>query len=547
MSSSSVDQELQYFNSYERHVYDATDYEQIPVISDEYMFSEEANACNFLTPLVRNPENGNIFCDSLYVLEFLRRRRNTKNEAIINAFKHKKQLDEKTFEDIAKSNFEITKNGNIDDFWKFYRNSDFNVAEMTEKRMALRFKFAKAYLFPCYMGDAESGDTSKSHVVLFVGYTHLSLREIHMYDSLIIGNKFKEIDRFDYTSIKTPEDLKFKINETTYNIFIQKTFHLIESFLHCLELFDLRNIYDFNDFNITKDNGRLQKISDFNPLPYRFFKSGYGKNMSQQHHNCSSFVTYGMYNVLRNWTNFTEPHQMKMKEYDELFLRPIITVEQYISAFIVHFFFKQNINTRKSLKNMNLSIQIVTNSNTQEDFDLEQALYENLKKSMLFFVKYRGKKNTLDITISDVASIDKTSTKNMVILICDRSFQNTESIQTSYQLLHNISDSTHFVIVIYPTQAMVVFQKPGLNLSKDTCCLTLKEMKHAMEETRLLTYALPIHCSELKRPIDETLSLLHSYKPDNNDLDDVVIELPPHGAELLIKPPGSNFIPFYLN
>lgn len=546
MSSSSVDEDLQKFNSYERHVYDSTDYEQIPVISDEYMFSEEANACNFLTPLVRNAENGNIFCDSLYVLEFLRRRRNTKNEAIINAFKHKKQLDDKTFADIVKSNFEITKNGSIDDFWKIFRNSDFNVAEMTEKRMALRFKFAKAYLFPCYMGDVESGDTSKSHVVLFVAYTHQSLREIHMYDSLIIGNKFKEIERFNYTSIKRPEDLKFKVNETTYDIFIQKTFHLIESFLHCLELFDFKNQNNPDDFIVMQINGKFQKLVDFNPSQYKFYKSGYGKNMTQQHHNCSSFVTYGMYDVLRNWTNFTEPHRMKMKEYDDLFLRPIITIDQYMAAFIVHFFFKQNINTRKSLKNINLSIQIATNSNTQEDYDLEQSLYENLKKCMSFFVKYRGKKNTLNVTISDVASIDKTSVKNMVILICDRSFQNTESIQTSYQLLRDISDSTNFLIVIYPTQAMVVFQKTNTTLSKDIC-LSLKEMKNSMEETRLLTYALPTHCSELKRPIDETISMLHAYKPDSNDLDDIVIELPPHGAELLIKPLGSNFIPFYLN
>jgi len=545
MSSSSVDQQLQSFNEHERHIYDDNNHENIPVITDEYMFSEEANACNFLTPLVRNPENGNIFCDSLYVLEFLRRRRNTKNTAIINALRHQDKLDDETFHDIVKSNFEITKHGDIDDFWKFYRNADLNVAEMTEKRIAMRFKFAKAYLFPCYMGDVESGDTSKSHVVLFVAYTHPALREIHMYDSLILGNTFKEIDRFDYTTITRPEDLKFKTNEFTYNIFIQKTFHLIESFLHCLELFDLKSLKHTDEFVKMNEKGnKSKKIINFNPRHYTFFKSGYGKNMAQQHHNCSSFATYGMYDVLRNWTNFTEPHRMKMKDYDELFLRPIITVDQYISAFIVHYFFKQNINTRKSLKNMNLSIQIVTNSNTQEDFHLEQSLYENLKKCMLFFIKYRGKNNTLDITTSDVSSIDKTSTKNIVILICDRSFQNTETIQSSYKLLNDIHETTHFLIVIYPAQAMMIFQKPSPNHMKDIS-LPLKDMKTAMEDTRLLTYALPTHCSELKRPIDGATSLLYSFKP-NVDLDDIVIELPPHGAELLIKPPGSNFIPFYL-
>src|SRR5690349_10059344 len=99
MSSSSVDQQLQSFNEHERHIYDDNNHENIPVITDEYMFSEEANACNFLTPLVRNPENGNIFCDSLYVLEFLRRRRNTKNTAIINALRHQEKLDDETFHD----------------------------------------------------------------------------------------------------------------------------------------------------------------------------------------------------------------------------------------------------------------------------------------------------------------------------------------------------------------------------------------------------------------------------------------------------------------
>lgn len=549
---SSIDQELQYFNQYERNVYDDNDYEGIPVVSDDFMFSEEANACNFLAPLVRKPEDGNIFCDSLYILEFLRRRRNTKNRALFDALCREKTLDKTKFQNIVRCNFEIVDEGNIESFWKRYRNADFNITELTEKRFATRFRSAKAFLFPCYMGDVESGDTSRSHVVLFVAYVDNALREIHMYDSLIKGDKPKRIERFDCESIQTIDDLMFKTEEHTSAIFIQKTFHLLESFLHCLELFDFKNVTTSADTHVepVKIQNKTITIANFTPRNYTFFKSGYGKEIVQQYHNCSSFVTYGMYNILRNWTNFSEPHRMKMKDYNELFDRPIITVSQYICAFITHYLFKQSIIIKKMAKKYNLSIQIVNNSNTEEDFILEQSLFENLKKCMTYVLNPQKKKSAVDITISDIANIDRLSMKTMVILIYDQAFNNKESIETTNQFLHDIFDTTQCLIIIYPSQAMIIYQKDGSFASSNNLknfSLSSKDMKSMIEDIKCLTYTMPVFSSELARPNDSINSLIHSFKPDYQECDDIVIELPPYGTEFLMKPPGANFIPFNLS
>ena len=521
-------------------------------IDDETMFFEESRACNFLAPIIRDSKHGGVYCDSLYVLEFLRRRRNEKNSAIISSLKIKNQLHSNEFKRLVAANFKILDDGHIENFWKIYRNPDINLTNLTDKRFSIRYKSAKAFLFPCYMGQVYSGDTSKSHVVLFAIYSDPLIRQIIMYDSLIKSTQPELIKRFDFEgNVLNEKDLIFSTQEKTDKIFIQKTFHLLESYIHALELFDNKIVMYESDYFVKTSSG-LAKQQFFKPQKYKFFRTGYSNHTIQKYHDCSYFTVFGMYNILRHWRQPAYPHVMKFKEYDQILERPVITVNQFICCSIIDYLIKQEKIINILLKDAKLSIHIINNSNTEEDCILQTNLHENLTKSTDYiFRNFEKSKLTLEVISNDVLDLNLIVMKFATILIFDRSFTNIETIESMNQMIDKILESTLILIVIYPTQAIVIHQRREMKsvseVTKKNFKVSSDEISQLIENQKLLTYCLPVFCNELERPNDIYKSLLYSPKVDWKTFYTTILELPPNGTELLVKPPGCNFLPFKLN
>lgn len=120
-----------------RDIYDGNDYAEIPVITDSKVFGYETNTLNFLAPMIRKPEQGHIFYDDLYVIHFLMKERNTRNKSLYNSFKSSGKRDK--IPELIESNYEIINGGEIESFWKIFRNSDYSLANVSRNRTGMTF------------------------------------------------------------------------------------------------------------------------------------------------------------------------------------------------------------------------------------------------------------------------------------------------------------------------------------------------------------------------------------------------------------------------
>ena len=534
MAASSIEDKLisKHFDQHRRYPhYDELNHEKLPVINDDRMFSEESRTCNLLTFLFREPGWGNVTFDETYILTFLQTKRNMRNRAFGKSYLAKSS-SKFGLKDLIRFNFDYHEKGKIIKFWKTFRNTDFVLAEQMMKNTSFNFKYNEAAVFPCYMGNVFSGDTSKAHVVLFVVY--FKLKQIWLYDSLIFQKDQCKVPRFDYSEIKTIKNLDFKADEKDYQIATQRNFHLLESFAQCLELAFLKNILEMNRKK-AKSPAYNYENQTFHPQKYEFFKTGFSEKIIQQHDNCSSFVTWGMYSILKFWRNPSIPHRMNLSCYSEITDRPLITTNQFISAAVNIFLFR-NIVSFKIHTNVTFSVLIVTNSVFEEDRKLCQDLQENVMRMANLFLKKVIPENIF-ITFVDFSSFDPTSRKDAVIFVFDRTFYDSEKIKTMNRILKSIYLATAFLVVIYPEQIMHFFRilDQGQQYFISTeCC-------------QKLTYAMPSWTSELRRNRGCVAPILLSY-PEHmkwkHDTHSFIVQLPPPGTQYLQKVIDGGFVPF---
>ena len=528
MASCSTDKKLlsHHFDRHQRNpFYDQLNHEKLPVINDDRMFSEESRANNLLTFIIREPAWGNIIFDETYVLTFLQTKRNLKNHAICKSM-------QTSLQDLIRLNFDYHEKGQIIKFWKNFRNTDINLAEQMMKNTAFNYKYNEAAVFPCYMGKVFSGDTSKAHVVLFVVY--FKLRQIWLYDSLISQKDQCEISRFDYSGITTIQELDFKADESDYQISTQRNFHLLESFAHCLELTFIKLTLEMNNKK-PKIDGYDNENQTFTPHLYKFFKTGFSEKIVQKHDNCSSFVSWGMYSLLKFWRNPRVPHRMNLSCYDEIMDRPIITTNQYISA-AINIFLYRNIVSRKIHTNVTFSVVIVTNSIIAEDEILCKNIQENVIRMANLYLRKFIPENIF-IKFVTLSTFDTTSRKDAVVLVFDRTFYDTEKIQALNTILKSIYLATANLIVVYPEQLMHFFRI----LDQGT--------QHfiSTEFCQKLTYAMPSWSTELRRNRGSTTPILLSYPEKmrwKHDTHSFIVQLPPPGTKYLQKVIDGSFVPY---
>lgn len=532
-SSSPFEIEKKKFDQHARILRDSKKKDQLPVISDDKMFHEESKTCNLIKPLIRSPCDGDVYFDDVYILHHLRLERNKQNQKIMDYYDSSGKRNNQNLQELIKTNFE-TINMPIKKFWNYFRQSDFDLTKYVMFRTGFSFKSLKAIVFPAYMGDVESKDTSKSHVVLFVLYLHKTLRQIWMYDSMIENGTIQSIPRFDYQKkIKNFDLLKFKTNEKNYNIFIQKTFHLLESYAHCLELHshmkkqNTKSSIDYDDDTMV-----------FMPKKYSFFTTGYGKTIHQKNHDCSNFASYGMYDIMYHWKNFDKPHLMTITRYNQIYLRPMITIEQYISCHI-HYFILRAIISRKSFDVKNISMFVTSDSDIIEDHDLASKIYQNLLKSNQYYIQYQ-KELDFKLLHCDLDALNDTSLKHVVIFICDRSYKkNNHQSYDFIEKMIKIHSTTKYFIMIFPGQCIQIF------FAKNQYINAIFN-----EENIKITYPMPIQSTEISRDTDDlsTLQMIKNLRfSEKIGSCHVNIELPPLDVKCLQKGIDCNFIPFLMN
>jgi hypothetical protein len=519
-----------------RDIYDGTDFQDIPVIQDSKVFGYETNTLNFLAPMVRRPEHGHIFFDDLYVIHFLIKERNAKNRALYNAYKTSGKLD--MVKKLIQSNYDITDHGSIKSFWEVLRNGDYALASVSKKRTGMSFYTTKAFVFPCFVGNVEAGDASAAHVVLFVAYVDKNVREIWMYDSMIYGETAKEMNRFDHSMIETISELKFTHNEPEYDVGVQKIFHLIESYVHCLELLETRN--EDNKHMLAQPVLMSRKeITHFCPSNYKFFITGYGPRMKQRGYNCSAFTVHGMYNLLQNWKNPLIPHRMQMKHYDEIHRFPLLTINQFIAGNVCAFINKTVIFDKKNNPDRNTSVFIMTNSLIREDYELKKDVHDIIQRNIKYYVQ------TLDvheIALIDCepSSVDMISKKDIVVFIYDRLFENSESIQSTKSMLERIIGTTKCIVIIYFGQVIQYISnvKPAFDANIST-------------EYGMITYPMTPGCKTIFRHESDAFSLMNCV-PSIPTLKTKMFkhisfsDLPPSSVTHMMKVLDGGFVPFVM-
>lgn len=534
MAASSVEDKLLSRN-FDRHrrtpFHDQLNFEKLPVINDDRMFSEEARTCNLLN-FFREPSWGNVVFDETYILTFLQTKRNMKNKAFGESLETKSEESKFDLSDLVRLNFDLSEKGKISKFWKIFRNTDFVLAEQMIKNTSFNFSFTEAAVFPCYMGSVFSGDTTKAHVVLFVVY--FNLRQIWLYDSLVSQKDEAKIPRFDYSKIRTIKELMFKADEKNYAISMQRNFHLLESLAQCLELSFIKNILEMNH-KIGKWHGYDYDNQAFLPQKYEFFKTGFSDKIIQKFNNCSSFVTWGMYSFLKHWRNPKIPHRMNLNCYSEINDRPMITTNQYISAAVNIFLFR-NLIAFKMATTVTFSVVIVTNSIIEEDQKLCLDLQENIKRMSNLYLKKHIPEN-IYINFVDLSSFDPTSKKDAVIFVFDRTFYDSEKIQSLNETLKGIYLATAYLVVIYPEQIAHFFKILDQGMANFI----------STEFCQKLTLAMPAWSGELRRNRGYVAPILLSYpekthwKHDNSSF---IVQLPPPGTQCLQKVIDGGFVPF---
>lgn len=519
-----------------RDIYDGNDYAEIPVITDAKVFGYETNTLNFLTPMIRSPEHGHIFYDDLYVVHFQIKERNTRNKSLYNSFKSSGRRE--MIPKLIESNYEIINEGEIDSFWKIFRNSDYSLAKVSKNRTGMTFFTTKAFVFPCYVGDVNSGDASAAHVVLFVAYVDKSVRQIWMYDSLIHGDTPKKVPRFDYRSINSMSKLKFTHNESEYEVGIQKIFHLIESYVHCLELLESYN--DDDSFSIPKkDRFSQQPITHFKPSSYKFYITGYGPDMKQKGFNCSAFTVHGMYNLLRRWTNPTLPHKMEMHDYSEIYQFPLLTYNQFVAGNVCAFINKTVIFDKRTSFQRNISIFITTNSGIDEDHTLRRDIYNTVSKNINYFVQILDV-HTISTIDAEISSIDTVSKKDVIIFVYDRIHDNMESVRDTKLLLEKFIATTKTVVIVYPGQVIqyITSIKPAFD-------------SNVFSDFGMITYPMSPKCSDIFRHSSDAITLMNTANMiDINIKGNRFVhftDLPPTSITHFIKVLDGGFVPFTMS
>lgn len=527
-------------DKYERHPFiHEFKNEKRPVITDDVMFHEETRICNFLN-VFRHSSQKHIYFDETYILMFLQKDRNERNKAILRAkLAKKKRTKDEIVQKLIDYNFNTQKNGDINKFWEIYRNSDCMIVRKTMEKVNFSLRLYKAIVCPCYLGDVYSGDTTRAHNVLFVIYLHKNVREIWMYDSMLVDVEEK-VDRLDPKNMKNIDlDNLFDPAEKSLKLSMQKKFHLLESLAHCFELYYIQEFYNIEDRFVQQRKKNITyydpKKNVFTPKEYKFVRTGFSKLLKQEYDNCSSFVPWGMHNLLRKWQKPDVPHRMRLLCYSDLNHRPVISVNQYILA-AINAYILRNIIKYKIHRGKTLNVNIINFSDFEEDNVLTEYLLQNVDVIIKNAIK-----NVVDCKVFvakvDAISIDHSGMKDLVIICFDRSFQNHEKIHVFNNFLKNISKSTNHLIVIYPDQIISFIKLVRLSAIKIVKNDTLQK----------LTFALPTWATELKRNRDYISPILTTFpETDYYDLNKIsyIVQLPPHGTTHLVKGIDSGFIPF---
>ncbi len=531
-----------------RIISDPNDFSNTLAITDNTMVSSDGNTCNMLEPLFRiSGDTKRIFFDDIYVIEFLRRRRNDVNAARLSAYRSSQNKQE--IDDLVKYNFEMPPEPMIDAFWKKYRSSDINFALMMTARSGIIMKNIKAIVLPCYLGESYGSDATKAHAVLFVIYPDKDVRQIWMYDSMINTDVPELVERYNYAEEIEPESkLLFSI-ESYFNprafakssslkstisnidkVTVQKVFHLFESFAHCLEMTQIaRKIYD-----------TIEQIPNVKHQPslYKFYKVGYGENVSQIGIECTNFACYGMYNLLTNWQLASKPFQMLLARADDIYHRPMITSETYIGALISFFMMKNFYATYKMIVRQNYTAKICTNSNLKPDVELTEKISKVIEHIFKTNADIYGIPFYVDN--SDIEAMIVTDySPDLAIVVYDRSFSSTdESFSSSQKIINDIVNMHECVVIVYPGKCIQFFVDKEKNRRQ-----RFSEYKQSIPG---ITFALPSPAEEMHFSEPSSMCLKSCINIGIIERDVFTVAAPPEDAQLLIKCLNGGFVPFKL-
>jgi len=295
------------------------------IISGEDVF-REINMLNALSPMM-NQENI-LFMDPL----------------LVDALKKKKNSDiEKRTNDTASSDNESTvyysKYGLQEEkvtipFFKTFRTSDLNIANMLCKHSSVDPLSHSVMCFPCVIGHdgerkndrpAKKRNASSSssfqmcdHFVLFIVY--IDINKIVMYDSLIDDEITRKKEDNDFlsddrdleglVSIERIRKNEFKhLDMTTFESSIRETFHVIENFFNALHVLKIREAYESNinvgrnrkKYSATEDDIALSRIE---LKTFSFFVDSYP--IKQKGLECGMFVMSGMLDFMIGWPDSSD-------------------------------------------------------------------------------------------------------------------------------------------------------------------------------------------------------------------------------------------------
>jgi hypothetical protein len=466
--------------------------------------AREAVHCNFISPIVRGPTWGMIVYEDPQFLAILRLHRSRKMKSLVDAEMQLRGADRaRILNEMTQACFNVTHDGDIQSFWLRYRDSDIAIANKARCRQHLAYKTVDAFVFPEFLSmpstsssDSasssssgsrhESRNTSEHHIVLFVAYP--KLYEIWLYDSLLaidIPAAVSRLRQCDYpTSSSESADAPYEQNK-------QKAFHVVESYMHALELVHLSDRTEPKSRKLVKRLSKVSKRSSFVPQGYNFVQVGYRNGYRQRTHECGLFAMMGMHDLLQKWTDKTRPHQMKLDPNRDMFKRCLITANQF-SALTAINVIKKNILMWVAPNSPPSSVLLTCTSEDPADQEMVSVVKQIFARTKDYVLQKKDASPRTQIIETPSTELYPTVEKDALIWIVGRKPASRVCTKAFKTLFENHA-AIRFCIAIYPGQAVHVLYRE----SKDSRTISTSS------DTTLL-YNLPIWTKEMSRSAVDT-------------------------------------------
>lgn len=520
---------------------------------------KESHMLNIVAPFMRLYKKGAVHFESPYLLRILAMHKRKKFVSMVAQGQRRERMQSSTVS--------VLDEGNVDDFWLKYRNSDLVVASRFRSTRNVAFKTLDAIVIPHIMSreldddgaiSDNRGAEEPSHIVLFVCYP--KLRKIYVYDSLYDKGAPSRVKRLTedevrqkYHSLMAQRNraasgfggpplwrntmisasklddraderyaMSVVIGYRWCEYGMRMAMHQIENFIQALEIVQMGVVEGRNS-----DKAAVARKStmhgNYKPEPFRFVHAGYAGGRTQKSNDCGLWATLGMHDIARNWSNPSVPHSMSVdvrKQPEAFFARPSFDAIQYTAAIVVDMIRKyvlswRYINTEcKNIRVPTMSTLIISLPSVEPYADAINDFY-NAACANVFPEIADATRSTIERV--DASQLTSQRAVDVLVWVVDAR-GHSWSERDVYESIMRTLPSVRFVFIVHPGQSVgMYFRRP------------VDDRRYTRTPGSTLVYSLPPDADQLHRQDEHTAvaSSIFVFSPNRESRkDSLVVELP---------------------